>query len=69
MTASVEGLSAVFCRRERRSAHAEFFGVYISSSACRVLLIEDDPEQLAFWSVALRNLTPKNQIHSCVIGR
>ena len=26
-----------------------------TSSACRVLLIEDDPEQLAFWSAALRN--------------
>src|SRR6476646_9405864 len=26
-----------------------------SASTCTVLLVEDDPEQLAFWSNALRN--------------
>ena len=55
ITASVKGLSAVFCRQERRSPMQNSSASTLSSSACRVLLIEDDPEQLAFWSVALRN--------------
>lgn len=53
ITASVKGPSAVFCRQERRSPMQSSSAS--TSSACRVLLIEDDPEQLAFWSAALRN--------------
>jgi CheY-like chemotaxis protein len=40
-----------------------------SASSCTVLLIEDDPEQLAFWSSALRNCSSHYAVLEAASGQ
>ena len=40
-----------------------------SASKCTVLLIEDDPEQLAFWSSALRNCSSHYAVLEAASGQ
>ena len=40
-----------------------------SASSCTVLLIEDDPEQLAFWSSALKNCSSYYSVLEAASGQ
>ena len=40
-----------------------------SASTCTVLLIEDDPEQLAFWSSALKNCSSHYSVLEAASGQ